>query len=169
MTTKPTLTAERLRELLHYDPKTGVFTWLYIPGRPNKMAGKVAGRLKDNGYIGICVDGTQQYAHRLAVLYMTGSWPIEEVDHRDRDRANNAWSNLREASRVENATNTKFRAHNTSGARGVSWHSQRRKWRAGITIDGRNFHLGLFDTVAEASAAYQVAASQHHSSFRAAA
>lgn len=104
----PELTQEIVRELLDYNPETGVFTW-----RPRdrkwfntdriwnswnaKLAGKPAGTPHRSGYIWIGLNGKLLAAHRLAFLWMAGAWPTRQVDHRDRDRANNRWTNLRDA------------------------------------------------------------------------
>jgi hypothetical protein len=77
------LTAARLRERLHYDPKTGVFTRRW--SRKGFKAGSVSGGKLSDGHIGVTVDGRQYYAHRLAWLWMTGEWPDPETDHKDGD------------------------------------------------------------------------------------
>src|SRR5690606_5927947 len=94
------LTAARLRELLHYDPETGIFIWLPKPqsafskSRHHKAAytryaGKVAGSLKKRGYCYIKIDGVMYGAHRLAWLYVHGCWPLNQIDHMNRQRADN--------------------------------------------------------------------------------
>ena len=91
------LTYERLRELLHYDPETGAFTWIkstYRKGQPGTPAGCLSKRL---GYILIGIDKRLYYAHRLAFLWMTKQWPEKEVDHINLDKADNRWANLRPA------------------------------------------------------------------------
>lgn len=149
------LTQERLKELLHYDPETGLFTWLEARGKYVK-AGHVAGHTDDYGYIRIGVEGRHQRAHRLAWLYMTGEWPALEIDHIDRDKTNNRWSNLREADRATNTYNVAKKKHNTSGFSGVSRSGGR--WTANVRIRGRVVHLGCFDEKTEAAAAVQGAA-----------
>jgi hypothetical protein len=93
------LTAERLRELLDYDPETGVFTRRITTGRNRrwKAGDKVSGRPSaTTGYLGIGIGKRRYAAHRLAWLWMTGEWPKNLMDHRDCDRTNNRWVNLRE-------------------------------------------------------------------------
>ena len=99
------LTQERLKEVLRYNEDTGVFTWLSTTSTKISI-GDEAGHLNANGYISIRVDGTLYQAHRLAILYYTGGWPPEMVDHEDGDKANNSLLNLRLASRSENHRNT---------------------------------------------------------------
>ena len=87
--------------LLKYDPETGVFTWLADRAH-NALAGCIAGSRLSSGYCQIKVGGPLFYTHRLAFLYMTGRWPSAEIDHIDHNRGNNAWGNLREATRSQN-------------------------------------------------------------------
>ena len=91
-----TLTAARLRELLQYDPETGVFTRLVKTSNGIKV-GDVAGTADARGYILIRVDGWLHLAHRLAWLHMTCEWPKGMIDHINGVRDDNRWSNLRRA------------------------------------------------------------------------
>lgn len=93
------LTAERLREVLEYDPAIGVFRWLIKPCGQISI-GDIAGCRHGEGYVQIRVIGRIYLAHRLAWLYMTGEWPISLIDHRNLDRSDNRWSNLREAKKL---------------------------------------------------------------------
>ena len=95
------LTAERLRELLDYNPLTGQFSWR--PLRPRGI--QKAGTKDARGYWRICVDGVIYQAHRLAWLHVHGHWPIYEIDHRDRDPSNNRIANLRDVPKLLNARN----------------------------------------------------------------
>jgi hypothetical protein len=146
------LTAERLREVLHYEPETGVFTWRLRRGCRAK--GSIAGATHHSGYWRIRVDEVLYNAHRLAWLYMTGEWPAEELDHINRDNADNRWANLREATRSQNGANT-IRP-NPSGFRGVK--KIRGRWRATIMVQKRGIFLGYYSTPEEAHAAYTNAA-----------
>lgn len=152
------ITHARLLEALHYDPFTGIFTWLISTNHSIKI-GQVAGSISAvDGYVYLGIDRCLHKAHRLAWFYMTGEWPPEHVDHRDRATCNNRWSNLRLATRSQNLSNSKKRKDNKTGARGVSWQASAKKYRASIMIETVNHYLGLFDTVAEASAAYEAVA-----------
>jgi hypothetical protein len=160
------LTAERLRELLDYQPREGLFYWRVdrysIPGtRLNVRAGDVAGSVAPSGYRFIGIDGCRYLASRLAWLWMTGDWPDGEVDHRDTNSANDRWENLRETTRGLNNANTKRRSDNTSGFKGVSFDAPRRKWAAQISVDRRRIFLGRFHTAQSAYAAYVAAAEKH--------
>jgi hypothetical protein len=161
-----TLTAERLRELLDYEPETGVFRWAVDrgPGRPRVGDAAGSADATKDGRIIIKIAGRKHKAHRLAWLSVTGAWPVGEIDHRDGNPANNAWANLREATRAENARNSKRPAHNRSGFKGVRPKPNGR-WEAFITKDSRWITLGRFPTAEEAHAAYVAAAHEHHGEF----
>lgn len=151
------LTAERLRELLHYDPETGVFKWR-VGRRGTARAGTIAGRLHRDGYRRIQVDGVSYAAGPLAWLYMKSEWPAGQIDHENCARDDNWFTNLREANGSQNNMNTRLRRTNTSGFKGVTFHKACGRWQAGIRHAGRHRHLGLFDTATEAHAAYCKAA-----------
>jgi hypothetical protein len=161
------LTAEQLRTALIYDPATGIFTWRDRPDMPKewsiRWAGKAAGYRRPNGHTVIAVYHINHHAHRLAWLYMTGKWPIGEVDHIDTDGGNNVWTNLRESTRRQNASNTRTKSTNTSGFKGVS--RTRKRWMATITVNYRMTYLGTFDTKEEAHEAYVEAAKRLHGEF----
>jgi hypothetical protein len=152
--------AETLRALIHYDPLTGVFTRRKAWG--SKPTGSVIGGLNRHGYWQISVDKRTYTAQRLAWLYMTGSWPCSDVDHINRDRYDNRFENLREASRSENLQNARRRDNNTSGYTGVSWSKSKKRWRAEIMVDGKRMYLGRFKTKEEAATARQKATVQFH-------
>jgi hypothetical protein len=153
------LTQARLKELLHYNPDTGVFTNLSARSTSIK-AGVSAGYIRQDGYVVIKVDSKPYKAHRLAWLYVHGSWPIDLIDH---IRSDNKISNLREATNRQNIQNLKAaRSDNGSGYLGVSFRKGCGKWRATIFIDGMNRSLGDFDTPELASEAYLTAKRIHH-------
>jgi carbon monoxide dehydrogenase subunit G len=147
------LTAGRLRELLHYDPETGVFT----------RDGRQVGTPHGTGYIVLRVDGANYYAHRLAWLYVKGEWPVGFIDHRDRFRGNNRFANLRDSSNGQNLRNRGATKANTSGFKGVSRH--RNRWRATIKAGGKQINLGHHKTKELAAAAYAEAAKRLHGEF----
>ena len=146
------LTQERLRELLHYEPLTGVFTRLVSTANWAKV-GDVAGGKGGKDYLQIGIDNRDYKAHRLAWFYMTGAWPIDQIDHIDGNPVNNRIENLREATNSVNKQNMrKARSDNKSGLLGVGKNGK--KWRAVIGVDGKNKHIGYFDTPELAHAAY---------------
>jgi len=146
-------TAERVRELLNYDPLSGLFTWR-VDRKNQVRVGGIAGSVNSKGYVTIWIDGNQCQAHRLAVLWMTGEYPPSDTDHVNMVKTDNRWCNLRLASRSQNMANKKNRADNTSGAKGVSFKKQLGKWCARVMFNGSRYHLGYYNTVEEASAAY---------------
>lgn len=151
------------KRILDYDPETGVFTWIKKTSK-KVVVGSPAGSHIKSGYLVIGINGRLYYAHRLAFLYMEGAIP-DLIDHKDGDRSNNAWSNLRPATSQQNVLNAKLASNNTSGRKGVSWHRGAGKWSAYIILDGKKRHLGLHDDVEGAHAAYMVAASQAQPDF----
>lgn len=149
------LTAQRLRELLIYDPRTGVFRWLVSTSNRVKV-GAVAGNTDNHyGYRLIGVDGRLYRGGRLAWLYMTGEWPPDRVDHKNRNRLDDRWDNLRPCSHGQNIVNSGLWKHNKSGFKGVYLNRHTGRWRAKIQKDGKTIHLGSHDTPEEAHAAYQ--------------
>ncbi len=156
---RPTqLTADRLKELLHYDPATGVFTRRVARGR--EAAGSNFGHLKD-GYFRGRIDGFEYRLNRLAWLYVTGTWPNGEVDHFNTVKVDNKFSNLRDLGKSANAQNQRrAHSHNKSGLLGVS--IKRTKFRARIVVNGEQKHLGTFNTADEAYAAYVSAKRRLH-------
>lgn len=153
-------TQSHLKELLHYDPETGVFTWAV--SRSGVRIGDVAGCLKRNGYRYIGVDGRDYLAHRLAWLYMTGLWPADQIDHINGVKDDNRLVNLREATHLQNHQNRALDVKNTSGFLGVSWHRVTEKWRAYISVGGQQKHLGLFTRPEDAYAAHLTAKAELH-------
>ena len=153
------LTQERLKELLSYDPLTGGFLWMVDRG--GKKAGDEAG-CKKRTYIVINVDDCSYRAHHLAWFYMTGEWPDPFVDHRDLNKHNNVWDNLREATKSQNQANIGLIKSNVSGLKGVSRYRAGERygkpWQASIGKDGKSRHLGHFATKEDAHAAYCEAA-----------
>lgn len=146
-------------ELLAYDPESGVFT--HRVGKPNGVKpGDRAGTTSTQGYIVISVKGKRLKAHRLAWLLMTGAWPVAEIDHKNGDRADNRFSNLRDVPPSVNQQNRQGLArNNTSGFRGVTRTGTRTKpWRAQIKAPGGAVtYLGCFETREEASKAHEKA------------
>lgn len=145
--------AELLR-VLHYEQDTGWFIWMEKVGK--SIPGTVAGYEHSRGYRALWIAGVQYLAHRLAVFYMTGVWPAEDVDHINGDRSDNRWRNLRTASRSVNMQNQRrARSDNTTGFLGVV--PNRARFSAQIRVNGVTKCLGTFDTPEEAHASYMAA------------
>ncbi|WP_088255692.1 HNH endonuclease [Fimbriiglobus ruber] len=169
------LTADYVRSILNYDPESGIFRWkerghwfqTYRTWN-TKHAGKVAGNVNAQGYISIGIDDHPRKAHRIAWFWMTGEWAIE-VDHKDRDRTNNKWDNLREATGSKNQHNRSKSKNNTSGYKGVirvkrngMWDG---KWIAKICVNGKTTHSRQCDTPEAAHAEYCIMAHLYHGEF----
>ena len=140
------LTVETLREHLHYDLDTGVFTWLKSVG--NRRKGSRAGYSMPLGYWSIICQGKAYYAHRLAHLWMTGEWPPNEMDHINHNPGDNRWSNIRAVTRSENRHNQRrqTRTKNITGVVGVTWDPDRNKYY--VMLNGK--FLGRYKTLDEA-------------------
>lgn len=165
--TTDNLTAARLREVLEYNPETGVFTWIKPSGRRVKVGDVAGARRPDKpggggGYRTIQIDGTRYYAHRLVWFYMTGEWPAADVDHRFGMRDDNRWSELREASRSVNLQNQRT-ARGRVGLLGVcEYPAGSGKFRAQISAGGKCVFLGTFLVPEHAHAAYVEAKRRMH-------
>jgi hypothetical protein len=159
-----------LMSLVSYDPETGVFTRLKGTGKGAAAGKQSQGCVdKSNGYRRLCVNGKQYYAHRLAWLYMTGEWPAEQIDHINVDRADNRFTNLRQANNAQNNQRSKARADSKTGVLGVSWHNKAGKYVAQIRHLGRTIYLGLHDSVDAAVIVRQAAERRLHTHHRSAA
>lgn len=163
---KTSLSARRLRELLNYNPATGIFTWRRdADGRQNPYAGRErAGSLRPTGYRAICVDYELYQEHRLAWLYVHGAWPSEHIDHINRDTSDNRISNLRQASRGQNLANMKCHKDSASGYKGASFH-KRLGWFARICVNRKHHFLGYHPSAEAAHAAYVEAAKRLRGKF----
>lgn len=145
------LTQETLKEILHYDPDTGIFTWLISKGTAKK--GNVAGNIcnqRGKKYRTIMINYKTYYAHRLAWLYVYGEFPEKDTDHINGDGLYNRIDNLRCVTESENLRNSKLSSRNKSGVIGVSWEKLVSKWRVKIGVQGKNICLGFFRDLDEA-------------------
>lgn len=151
--TSSELTQQKLMALLVYCQETGTFRWKVSTSNRVKV-GDVAGTINTTtGYLVIGISGEKHLAHRLAWLYVYGVWPSAEIDHINRDRADNRIENLREASHIENMRNLSKPRNNTSGHVGVVWCKRLQKWRAQIEHENKRIHLGYYIEQEDAIAA----------------
>lgn len=154
------LTAERLRNLLDYDPATGLFRYKVSKGPAR--AGEVAGTVGNHGYVQIRARGKKHLAHRLAWLYVHGVWPRDYLDHKNRDKTDNRIANLRECCQCENMQNRKIGSNNKSGCKGVNWHAATGTWQARITVNKVRIQLGWFTNLHDAITARNKAVAALH-------
>ena len=154
------ISIERLKDLLWYDPVTGIFT-NRTSRHHSAKAGEVAGSKSGGGYIQLSLDGQPYLAHRMAWFYMTGTWPAGLIDHRDGNRSNNAWMNLRDEPRLINQQNLR-RATKANGSGLLGAFRVGNRYKSSIRVKGKVLHLGFFATAIEAHQAYVAAKRLHH-------
>lgn len=152
------LTAERARELIEYDPLTGLFQWRNPLGKATR--GWFAGSAHGSGYRVICVEGVNHRAHRLAWLHVKGVWPRRTIDHKNRQKADNRFDNLRDVSQ-------RLNSQNQGEGRGVERRETKSgvRWRARISHFGRLVTVGTYLSEAEANAAMTEARNLMHPGF----
>ncbi len=157
------LSPARLREVLSYDPETGLFTWLARLSKSVRI-GNIAGADTSNGYRRIRIDDVEYLAHRLAWVYVHGEHPDSLIDHIDGNKQNNAIRNLRLVTVSENMQNQRrAMSGNKCGWLGVTFEKQTRKFKASININGKTSKtLGRFSTAEEVHQAYVNAKRMHH-------
>jgi hypothetical protein len=164
------LTQTRLRELLHYAPETGVFTWL-VPSKNGIKVGDRAGCLRKSqrhggpDYRVIRLDLVLFLEHRLAWLYMTGAFPPSQLDHENNKPFDNRWTNLRIATNAQNNQNMPKKKNNRSGFKGVSLDPRRGTYNADCQAEGKRIRKSGFKTAEEAYAFYQLVAVDTHKEF----
>lgn len=148
------LTQEDLALELHYAPDVGSFTRI--------ATGLTVGCPSANGYLRCRVHGRIYFLHRLAFLAMTGEFPPGDVDHIDGNRGNNAWSNLRAATRSGNCQNRTAATTARSGVRNVYFDPQSGRWQVKVMVDGRSKSFGYFATIEEATPVARAAEAKLH-------
>ena len=168
---RPLPTQKQLRDLLDYNPETGILTWRERPLRyfsastealkagackrwNKRYAGTTAGA-DMFGYLQVKIFDRNMLAHRIIWVMVHGYWP-EEIDHINGNPSDNRLVNLRHASRTENARNQKRHCTNTSGRTGVHWNRFTQYWVASIRNKDRTLYLGSYDEFQEAVAAREV-------------
>lgn len=147
------LTQERIKQLLSYDPDTGVLTWRVKRRGHNIVGGRAGCANGANGYRVIKVDGKVYLEHRLVWFYITGQWPERDIDHVNGDRRDNRLVNLRVATRKQNLENQKLHRDNSTGYRGVTLDKRTGRYVARIIHHRKGYHIGVFDTAEEAGLA----------------
>jgi len=149
-----------VRDLLDYEPSTGVFRWRVPPGGRGRM-GAIAGTRDSEGYTIIRYKGRGYKAHRLAWLHVYGNLPEGVIDHVNGDKADNRIANLRDVDAYVNAQNvTRANKNGRSGLRWVSWFSQYQKWKAAFVFRKKHYFVGHFDCKQEAYEAAKTARAQ---------
>lgn len=167
MDTRADITPELLRQLLRYEPETGKLFWkprtpdMFQEGAKSQAHQCAAWNAKwadkqtflhsnNRGYIAANIMGFGFLAHRVAWAISHGRWPIGEIDHVNRDRADNRISNLRDVNHAENCSNSGPMKRSKSGHRGVHFCPKRNKWIAQLVVNGTHHWLGAHETKQQA-------------------
>ncbi|CAI1840075.1 Uncharacterised protein [Serratia grimesii] len=150
------ISAERVRELFHYDQDTGVFTRRVRTALRTKV-GDIVGSKDTYGYLQVKISEKMYLLHRLAWLYVYGSMPKATIDHIDRCKTNNSISNLRDVSRCINMRNTPTPRNNESGYKGVHYRKDSGNFYAFLTVNRKRIHLGCYNTLESANSACELA------------
>jgi hypothetical protein len=150
----------KLLRLLDYESRTGLLFWKarHVKSKADKVfnttfAGERAGYMHSHGYIVLEIYGIAYKAHRIIWKMMTGKEPSEWLDHKNCNRADNRWKNIREATQAQNSYNGRISPRNTSGHRCVSFIKAHGRFRAAVQIDGKKKHLGYYGEAIEAARA----------------
>lgn len=157
------ISRETLLKLLRYDPNTGYFGRRVTVKRATHQEGAI-GHVEVSGYRRIYICGKKFAAHRLAWFYMTGEWPEFQIDHKNLNKDDNRWKNLRQATPSQNRLNIRG-GWGQSGLKGAQWNERRGRWQSYLNLNGKSLFLGRFDTAEEAHAAYCAAAEKLHGEF----
>lgn len=144
---------------INYEPSTGEFRWLVSNNQKIKI-GDIAGFIRKDGYRILKLEGRQYLAHRVAFFLMTGVWPTK-IDHKNRNRSDNRWGNLRLATWSENNANRPPRGY--LGLKGV--FKSYNKFEARAYKDGQKYTIGVYDGPLEAANAYDEVAIKLHGEF----
>lgn len=157
------ITQSELLKVLNYDHITGIFTWKKpLSSKFNKN--DIVGNLHTSGHLRVTLFEKKYYLHRLAWLYVYGEMTKYQIDHINGKKTDNRICNLREATNMQNSQNKTVK-NSTSGYKGVTWAKSVNKWKAQITFNYKNKHLGYFDNKLQAYNAYKVAALKFHGEF----
>jgi hypothetical protein len=155
------LTQEQANSLFHYCD--GELIRISLIGKKAKL-GAVVGHVGKRGYKYLSIYKKKYYVHRVIWLMKYGSLP-KYIDHIDGNPLNNRIENLRACTLAENSCNAKTRSDNTSGTKGVYWFKPKQKWRARISLNKKDYHIGYFNTKEEAEIAVIAARTKIHQEF----
>ncbi|AVJ51901.1 hypothetical protein ebrios_18 [Escherichia phage Ebrios] len=133
-----------------------------------QQAGKPAGTLQSNPrYWVVWVNKRLYRVHRVIMCLLHdlkyASCPV--VDHIDGDGSNNSIGNLRLVTHAQNSANMKTPTSNTTGVKGVSYDKRRNKYRAYVTVHGKQHTAGRFDTLEEAAEAVKKLREELHGQY----
>lgn len=151
-----------LRRRIRYEPNTGLLFWQADPPLRSSVGSSAAlNSLTSSGYRRVqFTPGVFLFAHRVAFAIAYGRWPFM-VDHINGNRLDNRAANLREVSCQQNNMNKRVQSNNVLRVKGVHLCKTTKRFRAQLKIGQKRVHVGYFDTVQEAEAAYAAAAKKH--------
>lgn len=149
----------QLKNVLRYEPDTGLFYWINVSKYHSEKLNLVAGT-RNKKYIIIRINGRGYRAHRLAWLYVYGYTP-RLLDHINGNGEDNRIVNLREATQTQNAQNH-TKTHNKNGLPVGVRQIPSGKYEVRITANKKQIQLGYFLTISEATSAYWSARRELH-------
>ena len=152
---------ETVKKLFHYDAESGILIWRFGNGRNVKPWQEVKAK-NGNGYYTAKIHGKSYLAHRLAWLYVHGSFPNKYIDHKNRIRNDNRLCNLRDVNTTDNAQNISLPSHNKSGYIGVSWIKSHNCWTVYVKVNKKNKWLGYYKNLDDAVAARKAGEKQYY-------
>ena len=155
------LDQQRVKELFYYDAESGMLLWRYGNKR-NVKPWQEAKAPNGHGYYTAKIDGKSYRVHRLIWLYVYGSFPQQEIDHKNKIRNDNRLCNLRDVSRSDNCQNLSLPSHNKSGHMGISWVKQRSLWTVYIKVNKKNKWLGCYKDLDDAVAARKAGEKEYY-------
>ena len=149
------------QNLFYYDSESGRLLWRKGNGR-NVKPWQEAKAINGRGYYTVKVRGKSYLAHRIAWLYVYGTFPPGDIDHKNRNRSDNRICNLREVSRSDNCQNISLPSHNKSGHLGVSWIDSHNAWTVYVKVNKKNKWLGYYKNLVDAVAARKAGESKYY-------
>jgi len=151
---KETLTFQDAIKHFNYNYETGVLKWL-VPTAYRVNIGDEAGCINSRGHLQTMINGRFYQVHRIVWLICTGEFPKNNIDHIDKNKLNNKFSNLRDVTQSENCKNQSIRSDNKSGTVGID--KIKSGWRAQIQVNKTKINLGLFKNKQDATLAREQA------------
>lgn len=150
------------RPLSHFKNQHGMNIW--NAKYAGKEAGNESGEIKWRRWM-VRINRQSFYRYHVIWALFHERWPTALIDHKNHNGLDDVISNLREATHLQNTVNSRLSCKNTSGFKGVSYKSDRDKWRARIRVKGKETTLGYYTTKEEAYSVYCEAAKSNFGAF----
>ncbi|QEA10377.1 HNH endonuclease [Salmonella phage Shemara] len=139
-------------ELFSYDEESGELFWRVA--RTNRIkVGDKAGTSDARGYRTVSVMNRWFKVHRIIWDMFNPNdllKPGEQIDHINHILYDNRLCNLRKVDSIGNHRNMSLSVNNKTGVNGVCWDSNRSRWKAAISVNGRSIHLGRYKSFEKA-------------------